>query len=62
MMGTDDLLNDQTEGDEDDLLDAVRRRLSQLQDARLLRHLSANEVTEHDELVRLEEHLLRRSR
>jgi hypothetical protein len=60
MMGTDDLVDDQMAQDDENLLEAVRRRLGQLQDARLLRNLSVSELTEHDELLRLEKHLLRR--
>jgi hypothetical protein len=59
MTGADDLLAPHVEGDED-LLQAVRRRLEVLQKARLLRELSVNELTEHDELLRLEQHLLQR--
>ncbi|MCU1460873.1 MAG: hypothetical protein JWO37_948 [Acidimicrobiales bacterium] len=60
MMGTNDLLREEDVADGDELLVAVRHGLQLLQDARLLRTLSRNEFTEHDELLGLEEHLLRR--
>jgi len=45
---------------DDELLDGVRRRIESLEDARILRALSANEQTEYDELLALEAHLLKR--
>jgi hypothetical protein len=45
---------------DEDLLDAVRRHLDSLQDARLIRNLSAVERREYEDLLRLERHLLGR--